>query len=42
METKICIKCKIEKEITEFYKNGIIYDTFDCHDRQVEDVWLVS
>ena len=23
-------------------KNGIIYDTFDCRDRQVEDVLLVS
>ena len=23
-------------------KNGTIYDTFDCRDRQVEDVWLVS
>jgi hypothetical protein len=22
-------------------KNGIIYDTFDCRDRQVEDVWLI-
>ena len=22
-------------------KYGIIYDTFDCRDRQVEDVWLV-
>ena len=21
---------------------GIIYDTFDCRDRQVEDVWLVK
>ena len=21
---------------------GIIYDTFDCRDRQVEDVWLVN
>ena len=23
-------------------KNGVIYDTFDCRDRQVEDVWLVK
>ena len=23
-------------------KNGIIYDTFDCRDREVEDVWIVS
>ena len=23
-------------------KNGIIYDTFDCRDRQVEHVWLVD
>ena len=23
-------------------KNGIIYDTFDCRDRQVEYVWLVE
>lgn len=23
-------------------KNGIIYDTFDCRDRKVENVWLVS
>lgn len=23
-------------------KNGIIYDTFDCRDREVENVWLVS
>ena len=23
-------------------KDGIIYDTFDCRDRQVEYVWLVS
>ena len=23
-------------------KNGVIYDTFDCRDRQVEDVWLVD
>ena len=23
-------------------KNGIIYDTFDCRDREVEYVWLVS
>jgi len=23
-------------------KNGVIYDTFDCRDRQVEDVWLVN
>ena len=23
-------------------KNGIIYDTFDCRDRQVEYVWLVK
>jgi len=23
-------------------KNGIVYDTFDCRDRQVEDVWLVK
>ena len=22
-------------------KNGIIYDTFDCRDRQIEDVWLI-
>ena len=22
--------------------DGVIYDTFDCRDRQVEDVWLVS
>lgn len=22
-------------------KNGIIYDTFDCRDRRVENVWLV-
>ena len=22
--------------------NGVIYDTFDCRDRQVEYVWLVS
>lgn len=23
-------------------KNGIIYDTFDCRDREVESVWLVK
>jgi len=23
-------------------KNGIIYDTFDCRDRQAEFVWLVN
>ena len=23
-------------------KNGIIYDTFDCRDREVENVWLVD
>ena len=23
-------------------KNGIIYDTFDCRDREVENVWLVN
>jgi hypothetical protein len=23
-------------------KNGIIYDTFDCRNREVEDVWLVN
>lgn len=23
-------------------KNGILYDTFDCRDREVENVWLVS
>ena len=23
-------------------KNGVIYDTFDCRDRQVENVWLVN
>lgn len=23
-------------------KNGIIYDTFDCRNREVEDVWLVK
>lgn len=23
-------------------KNGIIYDTFDCRDREVEYVWLVK
>ena len=23
-------------------KYGVIYDTFDCRDRQVEDVWLVK
>lgn len=23
-------------------KNGIIYDTFDCRDREVEYVWLVN
>ena len=23
-------------------KYGIIYDTFDCRDRQVEDVWIVK
>lgn len=23
-------------------KNGIVYDTFDCRDREVEDVWLVK
>ena len=23
-------------------KNGVIYDTFDCRDREVEDVWLVN
>ena len=23
-------------------KNGVIYDTFDCRDRKVEDVWLVN
>lgn len=23
-------------------KNGIIYDTFDCRDRDVESVWLVN
>ncbi len=23
-------------------KNGIIYDTFDCRNRQVENVWLVK
>lgn len=23
-------------------KNGVIYDTFDCRDREVESAWLVS
>lgn len=23
-------------------KNGVVYDTFDCRDREVEFVWLVS
>mgnify|MGYP007069948530 CR=1 FL=1 len=23
-------------------KNGIIYDTFDCRDREVEYVWLIN
>jgi len=23
-------------------KNGVIYDTFDCRDRQVEYVWLIK
>ena len=23
-------------------KNGVIYDTFDCRDRQIENVWLVK
>ena len=23
-------------------KNGVIYDTFDCRNREAEDVWLVS
>ena len=23
-------------------KNGTIYDTFDCRDREVEDIWLVN
>ena len=23
-------------------KNGIVYDTFDCRNREVEDVWLVN
>ena len=23
-------------------KNGVIYDTFDCRDREVESVWLVK
>lgn len=23
-------------------KNGVIYDTFDCRNREVEDVWLVN
>ena len=23
-------------------KNGVVYDTFDCRDREVEYVWLVS
>ena len=23
-------------------KNGTVYDTFDCRNRQVEDVWLVK
>lgn len=23
-------------------KNGIIYDTFDCRNKETEDVWLVS
>lgn len=23
-------------------KNGIVYDTFDCRKRKVEDVWLVK
>lgn len=23
-------------------KNGVIYDTFDCRNRDVEDVWLVN
>lgn len=23
-------------------KYGIIYDTFDCRDREVEDIWLVK
>ena len=23
-------------------KNGVIYDTFDCRGREVEDVWLVK
>jgi len=23
-------------------KNGVIYDTFDCRDREVENVWIVK
>lgn len=23
-------------------KNGVIYDTFDCRDREAENVWLVK
>lgn len=23
-------------------KNGVIYDTFDCRDRQVENAWLIK
>lgn len=23
-------------------KNGVIYDTFDCRNREVEDVWIVK
>lgn len=23
-------------------KNGVIYDTFDCRDRNVESVWLIN
>ena len=28
--------------VRNYSKNGVIYDTFDCRDREVEDVWLVS
>lgn len=23
-------------------KNGVVYDTFDCRDREVESIWLVK
>ena len=32
---------RLDNHLEEIKKNGIIYDTFDCRDREVEYVWLI-